>query len=434
MKKHTQPTNAFGAIRFILARYMISSWMTRKTRARGSIGVVLPMLGVGVGVATFVVVLSVMAGFVRNLEDKLLAIDSHIEVVVKDSFGFIDADPGLLEEVANVSADIIAVSPFQRGDAIIQSSARLSTIVLYGVDVERGRASSKLESKLKSQDLRILNRELTPSNIEPSAAFPAIVVGRQILNHIGAEVGDRLTLVSVVAEEGPAGLAPRQFPVVVGDELYSGNPAFDAKLVVADINFVNNFFDTSGMWAGLQLRVRDPLHVDDLVEKLNRVLAAKKLRAKPWTEANQAFVKALKLERWAMKFVMFMVILVACFSITITLVLAVRRKSREMAILRALGMKRGHLGLIFLLHGITIGLIGVVVGLLFAFVVLELVRGNFVGFITNAYSDKPLPVLVNWWDVCFLSVGSIVLASFASLWPALEVMRIDVVETLSERG
>jgi lipoprotein-releasing system permease protein len=429
-----ESANSYRAVRFILFRYLISSWMARRMRSRGTIGVFFPMLGVALGVCAFVVVLSVMAGFVHNLEGKLLAIDSHIEIVVKDSFGFVEADPLLLAEIKRVSTDIVGVSPFQRGDAIIQSSARPSTIVLYGVDVDRGRLSSDLESKFLGQDLSVLKGTSTPTNIEPSGSFPSVVVGSQILRHIGSEVGDRLTLVSVTADEGPAGLAPRQFPIVVADELRSGNPIFDNKLVVADLDFVNEFFDTRGMWAGVQVKVRDPLNLDPLVSELNKALEPRKLRAKPWTEANQAFVKALKLERWAMKMVMFMVILVACFSISIILVLAVRRKAREMAILRALGMRRGQLGVIFLLHGMLIGLIGVVIGLALSFGILELVRGNFLGFVTSAYSDKPLPVLVNWRDVCFLSIGSVFLAALASVLPALEVMRIDVLETISERG
>ena len=422
------------AVRLIILRYLVSSWMTRRTRTRGAIGVFLPMLGVAVGVAAFVVVLSIMAGFVRNLEDRLLAVDSHVEVVVKDSFGFIPEEASLLKEIREAHAGIVAVSPFQRGDAILQSSARPSTVVLWGIDPVSARLSSQLESKTRNKNLQILTREISPENVQPSEKFPAVFVGNQILFHVTAELGDRLTLVSVTSEEGPAGLAPRQFPVVAADELRTGNPAFDSKLVVASLDFVNHFFGTEGFWAGVQVRVRDPLDLDNVVKALNKKLEPRKLRAKPWTEANQAFVRALRLERWAMKFVMFVVILVACFSITITLVLAVRRKAREMAILRALGLRRKDLGLIFLLHGIGIGLVGVLVGLALSFGILELVKGNFLAFLTGAYSDKPLPVLVNWFDVGFVSIGSVVLAAVASVWPAFEVMRIDVVETISDRG
>jgi lipoprotein-releasing system permease protein len=418
----------------ILFRYLMSSWMASRMRSRSAIGVFLPMLGVAVGVTAFVVVLSVMAGFVRNLEARLLAVDSHIEVVVKDSFGFVPAEAEILNAIQNSHPAVVAVSPFVRGDAILQSSARASTVVLWGVEPASAMKSSDLEQRLGARRLSLLNEELVPANITPSAKFPAIIAGSQILYHVGSEIGDRLTLVSVMSEEGPAGLAPRQYPVVVGDELRSGNPAFDSKVVMANLNFVSRFFGTEGYWSGVQVRVSDGLEVDAVVKAIDAKFANQKLRAKPWSEANKAMVRALKIERWGMKFVMFVVILVACFSITITLVLAVKRKAREMAILRALGLRRKDLGIIFLLHGVGIGLVGVVFGLVLSFAILELVRGNLLGAVTAAYSAGPLPVVVNWFDVVFVSLGSVLLAAVASLWPACEVMRIDVVETISDRG
>ncbi len=422
------------AVRMILFRYLMASWMASRMRSRSAIGVFLPMLGVAVGVTAFVVILSVMAGFVRNLEARLLAVDSHIEVVMKDSFGFVPAEAQLLEDIRSAHPAVVAASPFVRGDAILQSSARASTVVLWGIDPASAAKSSDLEQKLGGRRLSLLNEELLPANISPSAKFPAIIAGNQILYHVGSEIGDRLTLVSVLSEEGPAGLAPRQFPVVVGDELRSGNPAFDSKVVMANLDFVSRFFGTEGYWSGVQVRVSDALEVDAVVKAMDSQFADRKLRAKPWSEANKAFVRALKLERWGMKFVMFVVILVACFSITITLVLAVKRKAREMAILRALGLRRKDLGIIFLLHGVGIGLVGVVFGLAISFAILELVRGNLLGVVTAAYSAGPLPVVVNWFDIAFVSCGSVLLSAVASLWPAFEVMRIDVVETISDRG
>ncbi len=422
------------AVRMVIFRYLISSWLTRRTRSRAAIGVFLPMLGVAVGVAAFVIVLSVMSGFVRNLESRLLAVDSHIEVIVKDGFGYIPANPDLLNIILKAHPSIVAASPFQRGDAILQSSASVGTVVLWGIETATALRSSDLEQKTGLRNLRIVDRETVPTNVEPSAAFPSVIVGHQILSLLGAEPGDRLTLSAVVAEEGPAGMAPKQFPVVAIDELQTGSPAFDSKVVIASLDFVNRFFDTDGMWAGVQVRVRDVLSMEAITKALDIKLEPLNLRAKSWSEANKAYVRALKLERWAMKFVMFVVILVACFSITITLVLAVKRKAREMAILRALGMQKKDLGIIFLLHGAGIGSVGVGVGLVLSYVILELVRGNLLAFITVAYSSGPLPVHVYWPDVILISLGSVLLSVLASLWPAFEVMRIDVVETISERG
>jgi lipoprotein-releasing system permease protein len=425
---------ASSAVRFVLTRYLVASWMAKRTRSRAAIAVLLPMTGVGVGVAAFVVVLSVMGGFVGNMKSRLLAINSHIEVVVADAFGTIDADPALLGEIREKFPEVLAASPFQRADAILQSSARPATVLLVGVDPVSGRESSDIELYLDNKNLGVVGTEIVPANVEPSAAFPAVLVGSQLLSHLGAEVGDRLTLVSVLREEGPMGLAPQQFPVVVGGVMRSGNPAFDGKWAIANLDLVNRFLGTEGTWAGIQLKVEDPIDADELAHRLDQFLKPRQLRAKPWTEANKALVKALKLERWGMSFVMFMVILVACFSITISLILAVRRKSREMAILRALGMRKIDLGRIFLFHGLAVGGIGVALGLSAGLGILWLLRNGAFGFVTAAYSQKALPVLIDWGDVALVSGGSLLLAGLAALWPAIEVMRIDVIETIADRG
>jgi lipoprotein-releasing system permease protein len=135
-----------------------------------------------------------------------------------------------------------------------------------------------------------------------------------------------------------------------------------------------------------------------------------------------------------MSFVLYMVILVGCFSITITLVLAVRRKAREMAILRAVGLRRLDLGLLYLLKGGSIGVLGVVLGLSVGLAALQLISHIRLPVLQDAYSGRGLPVLISWQDLAIVSLGSVLLSVAASLWPAVEVMRIDPVETLSDRA
>lgn len=419
-------------IRYLVVRYLISSWLQKRTRSGAAVGVFLPILGVAVGVCAFTVVLSVMGGFVANLKARLLSMESHIEVVVADSFGQIEADPKLLDVIRAASPEIVGVAPFQRGDAVLRSEARPSTVTLVGIDPALARASSDLERNVSSKSLDIVSAELQPRNED--GTFPAIIVGQALLRHISAGPGDRLTLVSTVTDEGPGGLAPRQFPVVVGGALQSGNVAFDGKWAVASLDLVNRFFDTEGLWAGVQVRVRDPLAIEPVLEDLDAALESRGLRAKSWMEANSALVRALALERWGMRFVMFMIILVGCFSITITLVLAVRRKSREMAILRSFGFRREDLGILYLVQGAAVGLLGVALGSGVGFAILQFVSSSDLPWLSEYYSGTRLPVLIDWGDIAFVCVGSFVLATVAAVWPAIEVMRIDVVRALADRG
>lgn len=422
----------FRTIAFLVGRYLVSSWLRRRTRAVAAVGVALPIIGVAVGVCAFTVVLSVMGGFVKNLKARLLSMESHIEVVTSN-FGQIPEDYSLIEQIREASPRIIGVSPFQRGDAVLRSASRPSTVLLVGVDTVRARQSSEVERFVSSLSLDILEHEM-PSTDSDGATFSPIIVGKTLLRHMSAGEGDRLTLVSTVSEEGPAGFAPRQYPVVVAASLNSGNVIFDGKWALASIDFVNEFFDLQGSWAGIQVQVDDPLDVVSVAEVLDGLLLERGLRAKTWMEANSTLVRALALERWGMRFVMFMIILVGCFSITITLVLAVRRKTREMAILRSFGFRRSDLGIVFLVQGATVGLFGVVLGLAVGLGVLFVVQHVNLPWLSSYYSGVPLPVLIDWGDIAMVSVGSFLLATIAAVWPAVDVMRIDVVETLSGRG
>jgi len=429
----TGPSFKGRAIRFLLFRYLISSFLAKRSRSQATIGVVLPMAGVAIGVAAFTVVLSVMTGFVSNMKTRLLGLESHIEVVKREGFGNVTASPELLSALRTASREILAVAPFQKGDAILQARSHATTITILGLDPVLGREVSGLERFLTvERDLSVLSKD-AESYADSDAKFPPVALGRDLASMMNANVGDRVTLVSTVPEEGPGGLAPKQFPVVVVDILDTGSPTHDAKLVVGNIESVGRFLNLEEEWAGVQLKLREPLEADEVAKDLDALLAKQGLRAKPWTEANKTLLRALKLERWGMTFVLYMVIVVGCFSITITLVLAVKRKAREMAILRAVGFERKDLGMLYLLEGFVIGGMGVVIGVSAGVGLLAIIRSGRVAFINAAYAGRNVPVVVDWEAVALVSGGSLVLAMVAALWPAWEVMKIDVVETLADR-
>jgi lipoprotein-releasing system permease protein len=417
---------------FLLYRFFVSSWIRKRTRSQAAIGVVLPILGVSVGVASFTIVLSIMGGFVNNLKQRLLGVESHIDIIRADSFGYIDANERLIRQVAEMPG-VLSVSPFQTGDSILQSATRPITITIIGVDPQHadvfGRFASTFERGV-ALDAMMQNHP----NDDDGQGFPGVVLGDGVARALNVTVGDRVTFVGTSAEEGAFGLAPKQWPAMVIDVFETGSARYDGKVVLTSLDFANRFFDVEkDRWAGLQVLVDHPQEPERVVGLINKAFLTEGLRAKPWTEANAALLRALRLERWGMSFVLYMVILVGCFTIAITLVLSVRRKAREMAILRAMGLARYELGRIYLLQGLFIGAVGVVLGLVTGLLVLHLLSAADLPWLTGAYSGRPFPVLVDVGDCVRVVVGSLVLAALASFWPAWEVMKIDVVETLSDR-
>jgi lipoprotein-releasing system permease protein len=429
------------AILFLLKRYLFSSWTARKRKSQAAFGVVLPIVGIAVGVCAFTVVLSVMGGFVHGLKKRLLGVEPHIEIVVREGFGRIPASPTLLQRLPQISNEIISVSPFIKSDVIIQSSRKPMTALLWGVDTQKAEKVMRFESYFLNSDSRFVDladdaeaENILQEENQSTGTFPTLFAGEKLLDVLESSVGDRLTLISTQPDEGLGGFAPTQQPVVVAGAFHTGSLTHDSKVIFARLELVQKFLDAPGEWSGIQVALKEPLEAESVALKLNEALKVDGLRAKPWTESNKALLKALRLERWGMSFVLYMVISVGCFSITITLVLAVRRKAREMAILRSIGLRRVDLGLLYLFKGGSIGLVGVALGLSIGLLLLQVVSKIPLSIIEDAYPGHGLPVLVSWGDLISVSVGSLLLSIVAAIWPALEVMRIDPVETLSDRA
>lgn len=410
------------AIRFTVFRYLIFSWTSN----------IFPLLGVGLGVFFFTVVLSVMGGFVHQMKQRLLGMESHIEVIRSDGFGVVNADTELLSKISSSSSDIVGASPFIKTDAYMMSDSRPATVLLFGIDSSLGKKSSEIEDYISSKDLSQLSKEKPVLNTVPPLYLPSIVVGKDLLNILRMDEGDRVTLISTLSEEGPGGLAPRQVPMVVADTLSTGKPSFDAKWVVTDLKTAQVFTGFLEEWSGIQVRVKNPLNIDSIVEKINKNVKSYNLRAKPWTESNAALLRALQLERWGMSFVLLMVVVVGCFGIMIVLVLSVRRRSREIAVLRALGMSKNELAIIYIILGSVVGSLGVMGGLDYGIRTVYLLKNEMIPWLTS-YGDGPFPALIDWSQLFFAGIGCFLLSLVASVWPAWEVMKIDPVRTLSDR-
>lgn len=423
------------AIRFLLYRYLISSWASKSRGSAAAIGVLLPVLGVAIGVFAFTVVLSIMGGFVTNIKSHLLNMQAHIEIISIERGKQIPIDSSLMEKIKSLSKEIISISPYQSGDVILQAGNKGQMARLEGLDPSLAESTLGIQKFLSNDiSLSVLKRKIPAENITNSDLFPTVILGQDLMNQLGLNIGDSLTLVSTIPDDGPGGIAPTQFPVVIAGYIHSGNFAFNQKLVLSSLQVANQFFQNENSWLGLQIKLNHPLEADRISKDLDKILTPLALRAKPWTETNSALLKVLTLERWGMSFIMIMIILVGCFSISTSLLLSIRRKSSEMAILRSMGFEQFDLSKLFLWQGFLIGLAGVILGLLLGGVCLYFIHNYQIPFITNSYSSKPLPILINEVDLIFISVGSILLAMLAAVWPAIEVKNLDIIEVLSVRN
>jgi lipoprotein-releasing system permease protein len=420
---------------FILSRYLFLSWINKKKYKQGSaISVLIPILGVAIGVFAFVVVISVMSGFVQNIKKSILQFEPHITIISIKNNQQLTYDNSLPKLLIEDFTQIKSVNPFQKTEAILQTKNRASIATLNGINTsnrEKLNLERFLNSKTHLSDLNSLKPSLS---IESSNLFPTVILGVDLMNDLNLRIGDTLTLVSPNFDDTADGISPIQFPVVVAGYINSGNFSFDKKLILSSIETANSFLGIENKIIGYHAFLTDPMNAEKVAKELNIFLKNKNLKAIPWTEKNRAFLKALTLEHYGMSLVLGMIILVGCFSITISLLLSIRRKSKEMAILRSIGYEKKSLSYLYLWQGFILGLCGIIIGLLFAFITLYLIHNYSIPFITSSYSSEPLPISVNYTDLSLVILGSLFLSMLAAVWPAYEIKNLNVVEILSIRN
>lgn len=419
---------------FLIFRYLFSSWAHKQKLRQGfALGTLVPVSGVAIGVFAFTVVLSVMAGFVHNMKAEILTLTPHLQIKSFDVNQNLKSNPDFIQDIKNIdSKEILAASPYKIGDGIIQSDNQATLVTIEGIDPISASSVSDLTPFLVAgegfEGLNTLNP--VPSLDEQEVMLPGAIIGRDLALQLNLTTGSVSTLVSILFDEG---LPPIQMPVVIIGVYDTGRAFLDSKVIYISLSAADKFFSSPNTWTGVQLKLKDPFKPENILTKLKPLLLKENLIAEPWTVKNSALLKALFLEHLGMMIVMTMIILVGCFSITISLLLSLRRKTRELAILRGLGLSKKDLSKLYLFQGFIIGLIGVLIGLVLGLIALYILHNYRVPFITDAYSGEPLPILINYVDLIIVSIGSIILATFAAFWPAFEVRRLNVIEVLAIR-
>lgn len=424
----------FSFFSFFLSRTLLHSWMHKKKyRGGSSVGIVIPFLGVAVGVIGFFVVLSIMSGFVQNIQKGLLEFTPSLTIVSQDKFGNIKQDQKVLAQMKQLSPEILSVVGVVRSPVLFQTPTRMATGDLIGVDPADH--FNLLDFVNTQQATLNLGEEMRAPQVRHSQKFPTLILGDVLQEDLDAHWGDPVTLVSTDLEGGDTGsFGPTQMPLLVNGVLSTGQFSVDRKTALMSLESANRFLGTPGTWNAFFVQLKDPFIAQEISAQINVKLNKMGLVAIPWTKNSQTLLSALQLEHYGMGFVMGMIILVGCFSITISLLLSVRRKSNEMAILRALGLSRKDLFRVYLYQGMVIGFFGVVFGLLVGSGVLYLLGHCSFPALTGGYTSGPLPVHVNSDEIVFLSIASFLLSILASVWPALEVKNLNIIEILNLRA
>jgi len=399
---------------FIALRYLRS-----KKKHKGiSVNILISIGGVAVGVMALLVVLSVMSGFHEDLQRKILGVSAH--VVVLDYRGNISGYDEVIKKLEN-EKDVVSVAPFVLGQVMVSYGKRAHGVFLRGINPE-----------MESRTTEILNyiKDGNPRDLSPRNGIPGIILGRELASSLGVFVGDTIHIVSPFGEIGPLGMLPKVKPFRVVAVFEVGMFEYDSNLALCDMQFAQEFFGMGKDITGIELKVRDIYKATEVREKVQKKLGFP-FHARDWMQMHQNLFSALKLEKFAMFIILILIILVASFNIISTLIMNVIEKTREIAILKAMGATNKGIMTIFMLQGLIIGIIGTVIGVGSGYLLNNLLdKYEIIKLPADVYYLSHLPVKMKFSDFLVVSLSAIIISFLATLYPARQAAKLNPVEPL----
>jgi lipoprotein-releasing system permease protein len=410
----------FGAFeRMVAMRYL------RARRQEGFISVVagVSLLGIGLGVATLIIVMAVMNGFRQELLGRILGVNGHITL---------HSVTGPIADYASLADRLAALGEVEAAVPQVQAQVMVS---------QEGNALGALVRGLRREDLAarpLIADNIVAGSLENFAAGRGVLVGRRLALRLRLGVGDDITLVSPSGNQTGFGTMPRikAYPIVALFEV--GMYEYDSSFIYMPLADAQTFFRLPERANAVELFVADP----DRVAEARRAVRAEigdGFRSVDWQQANSSFFNAIQVERNVMFLILSLIILVAAFNILSGQYMLVKGKGRDIAILRTMGATRGCIMRIFFLSGASVGIagtvLGVVLGLLFAENIaaiqdfLEGILDNKL-FAEEIYFLSQVPAEVDLVEVTQIIVMALALAFLAPIFPAWQAARLDPVEAL----
>ena len=384
-----------------------------------SVITVISVLGVMVGVMALVVVLSVMNGFRADLMSKILGVNSHILVL---RYGGAFGDYKKIAERVDKLDGVVASTPFIYAQVMANNSGNVSGALLRGVDPKNAARVVSFEEMIKEGSLASLE--------EDAGGSSPIVVGRELSRQIGIGPGDIVTLLSPEGKLTPLGRSPNTKRFRVTGIFDSGMYEYDASMVFVSLKEAQDFLAMGDRVTGLEVRVDDIYESDKIAKQIQADLGYP-YWTKDWKVMNRSLFSALKLEKVTMFVILTMIVLVGALNIISTLVMVVMEKTRDIAILRAMGASAKSIMSIFMLQGLLVGLIGTMAGLASGLGICHLLgKYKFISLPADVYYISTLPVRVEFVDVWLVALAAVFISFVATLYPSWYGSRVDPVEAI----
>ena len=384
-----------------------------------SVITLIAVVAVATGVTALVLALAVNAGFRETYEEQLLGATAHVNLTRKDAAGIRDyhALAGRLAQLAGVRS----VSPALYETVLLSSGNRARGIVLKGIEPESSVEQQKLFTRWREGSGRL---DATPDGPPP------LVLGHKLAEELGVFAGDLVLVTSPQGHLTPFGLVPRYRSFRVAGVYESGYWDFDAGWAFTRLEVAQELLGLGGTVSILELRL-DDLYAAEEVSRVAEALAGKEFVATPWMEMHQSLFRVLRLEKLVTALFIGLIVLVAGLNILILLVMLTLEKRRDIAVLMSLGARAAQVQRIFMLHGVAIGALGTLSGLVLGFAVAVLGgRYRIFSLDPQVYGIDYLPFRASPLDALAIAAVALLISFAATIYPARRATRIHPVEVL----
>lgn len=410
----------FSSVAFIARRYL---W-PKHSDSFFKVITLFSFLGICLGVATLIVVMSVMNGFRVELSKKILDFNSHLSIY-RDGQAFSNFD--FVQKIEQLP-EVEVAFPVLEGQAVLLNKNTSSGVAL------------KAFRQQDANKVFVLSKLVSGSLDHFFAQKNGIIVGERLAQKLSLRTGDSVTLLSPVGNVTPFGLVPRFEKFQIVGFFHVGMSEYDQNVVLMSFEGGQNFFGSLPQSMHIETYLYNPYKTDGVIEKIQEILP-EPLKFVSWGQAHASFFEVIQIERNVMFIILSLIILIAAFNLISGLVILVRDKAADIAILKTMGLSSQTILGLFCLVGSIIGGVGTLVGVaLGSFLALNLegVRKMLQAllgvelFNAEFYFLTKLPSLLLWQDICFISGFSMVLSFFAVLYPAYRAARMNPVQGMRQ--
>ena len=414
-----------GTHPFAPFEWMLSLRYLRARRREGFISVIagFSFLGIMLGVATLIIVMAVMNGFRQELLSKILGLNGHLLIQPLESP--LTDYAAVADRISKVDGVYLA-APLVEGQALASSPFNASGVVVRGM---LGADLSKLSQ---------ISSNIKQGTLDGFDNGQGLAIGRRLAEQLSVRAGDNITLVSPRGAVTPMGTTPRIKAYKIAAVFEIGMSEYDSAFVFMPLSEAQAYFNRAGDVTAIEIYTDDPDHIDRFRQPVTDA-AARPIYMIDWRQRNATFFNALQVERNVMFLILTLIVLVAALNIVSGLIMLVKDKSSDIAILRTMGATQGAMMRVFLITGASIGVVGTFVGFLLGTVVclnIEEIR-RFLSWLTNTELFSPelyflskLPADMNFKETSAVVVMALGLSLLATLYPSWRAARLDPVEAL----